>query len=114
MKLALEVREVGHVKVCLASACISAIENLRDDPEESTYEFTLAMQDSYHLTLAHEYLQSRLSDCKCPEVPDPCPRCGHNYDITTLVAVHEGRLKADPMPTHACESFKNSDEFGTI
>jgi hypothetical protein len=55
-----------HTKRCLAAAIIAAVENLRDDAEETDFEFRIAMQDNYHLTLADDYLNTGLMPCTCP------------------------------------------------
>jgi hypothetical protein len=50
----------------MANAVISAIENLRDDEEETDLEFRIALQDNYSLTLADEYLDCMRGMCICP------------------------------------------------
>lgn len=62
--------EQGHTKRCLANAMISAIQNLRDDEEESDFDFRIAMQDNYSLVLADDYLtwEGNFSICICGSV----------------------------------------------
>ena len=54
-----------HTKVCLASAVISAIQNLRDEEGMSDFEFRIAMQNNVPLARADGYLTDGLSNCNC-------------------------------------------------
>ena len=72
--------EQGHTKKCLASAMISAVQNLRDDEGETDFDFRIAAQDNYFLTLADDYLETRIQSCICPALhplnPPKCTVCG--------------------------------------
>lgn len=43
-----------HSKQCLAHRVIGAIQDLVNDPDETDFDFRIAMQDNYALTLADE------------------------------------------------------------
>lgn len=36
-------------------------------------------------------------------IPDPCPRCGWQYDDERLAAAARGEMRLDPFPTHLCQ-----------
>ena len=57
--------EQGHTKKCLASAMISAIQNLRDMEFGTDFDFRIAAQDNI-LYLADEYLATGTQSCICP------------------------------------------------
>lgn len=58
--------EQGHTKACLASAMISAIQNMRDAEGFSDFDFRIAVQDNMPLQEADEYLATGLQTCTCP------------------------------------------------
>lgn len=60
-----------HSKRCLASAIISAVENIRDMENFSDHEFRLAAQDNDFLASADQYLQEGIATCTCPPCFNP-------------------------------------------
>jgi hypothetical protein len=55
-----------HTKTCLANQMIRAIKTLRDDPEETDFEFRIAAQDNYFLIVADDFLNIT-GNCNCPK-----------------------------------------------
>jgi len=65
-------REHMHSKRCLASALISAVENLRDAERMTDHQFRMNAQEGSFLAMADDYLADGLSDCLC-----------HSWDLAT-------------------------------
>jgi hypothetical protein len=59
--------EEGHVKECLASALIVAIQNLRDDSFLTDTDFRVSAQANDMLAAADAYLAEGMTTCLCPE-----------------------------------------------
>jgi hypothetical protein len=54
-----------HRKRCLAEAIISAVQNLRDNPQIDSHAFRIAAQNNEFLPEADDYLNTGLQTCTC-------------------------------------------------